>query len=106
MVLSVKPSNSIEMIKTQIESLNNIPVKDQILTLNGEKLKNEDKLSRFQIENCIIRFTHKPSEISVHIFENWRTKKETLKLKVDWTEKIDMINEKISKEKNVPIKWQ
>ena len=56
MVLSVKPSNSIEMIKTQIESLNNIPVKDQILTLNGEKLKNEDKLSRFQIENCIIRF--------------------------------------------------
>ena len=60
MVLSVKPSNSIEMIKTQIESLNNIPVKDQILTLNGEKLKNEDKLSRFQIENCIIQFTHRP----------------------------------------------
>ena len=106
MVLSVKPSNSIEMIKTQIESLNNIPVKDQILTLNGEKLKNEDKLSRFQIENSIIRFTHKPTEISVHIFENWRTKKETLKLEVDWTEKIDMINDKISQKKGIPIKWQ
>ena len=106
MVLSVKPSNSIEMIKTQIESLNNIPVKNQILTLNGEKLKNEDKLSRFQIENSIIHFTHKPTEISVHIFENWRTKKDTLKLEVDWTEKIDMINEKISQKKGIPIKWQ
>ena len=81
-------------------------MKDQILTLNGEKLKNEDTLSRFQIENSIIRFTHKPTEISVHIFENWRTKKETLKLKVDWTEKIDMISEIVSQEKNIPIKWQ
>ena len=49
MTLPVKPSYSIEMIKTQIQSLREIPVKEQVLTLNGVELKNEDNLTQFQI---------------------------------------------------------
>ena len=106
MTLPVKPSYSIEMIKTQIQSLREIPVKDQVLTLNGVELKNEDNLTQFQIENCVVWLSHKPKEIFIHIFEDWRTKKETLKFEVDWTENIGEIRKKISFSKKIPPSWQ
>ena len=106
MTLPVKPSYSIEMIKTQIQSLREIPVKDQVLTLNGVELKNEDNLTQYQIENCIVWLLHKPKEISIHIFENWRTKKETLKFEVDWTETIFDMMLKIFHLKKIPTLWQ
>ena len=106
MTLPVKPSYSIEMIKTQIQSLREIPVKDQVLTLNGVELKNEDNLTQFQIENCVVWLSHKPKEISIHIFEDWRTKRETLKFEVDWTENIDEIQQKITYSKKIPRTWQ
>ena len=83
LTLLVKPSHSIEMIKTQIHSLREIPVTHQTLKLNGVELKNEDTLSQHQIENCIVWLSYKPWQISIHIFEDWKTKKETIKLEVD-----------------------
>ena len=108
MTLSVKPSYSIEMIKTQIQSLREIPVKNQILKLNGIELKNEDNLSQHQIENCIVWLSYQPMEISIHIFENLRTKKETIIFEVDWTEKILDLKRKVLtlSEKIIPCSWQ
>ena len=106
MTLSVKPSYSIEMIKTQIQSLRDIPVKNQTLKLNGIELKNEDHLSQHQIENCIVWLSYKPKEISIHIFENWRTKTETIKFEVDWTETIFQMKVKILIRKTLPPLWQ
>ena len=105
LTLLVKPSHSIEMIKTQIHSLREIPVTHQTLKLNGVELKNEDNLSQHQIENCIVWLSYKPWEISVHIFENCKTKKEIIKLKVDWTEKISVLKEKIHGKFNIPTEW-
>ena len=45
--LLVKPSFSIKEIKTQIESLKEIPEKDQILTLNGVILEDTNKLAKY-----------------------------------------------------------
>ena len=106
MTLSVKPSYSIEMIKTQIQSLKDIPVNNQTLKLNGIELKNKDNLSQNQIENCIIWLSYKPKEISIHIFENWRIKKETISIEVDWTEKILQIKCEVFKKKRIPNAWQ
>ena len=105
MTLLVKPSHSIEMIKTQIHSLREIPVTHQTLKLNGVELKNEDNLSQHQIENCIVWLSYKPWEISVHIFENCKTKKEMIKLEVDWTENISTIKAKIFDKKGIPKDW-
>ena len=105
MTLSVKPSQSIEIIKTQIHSLREIPVTHQTLKLNGVELKNEDTLSQHQIENCIIWLSYKPWQISIHIFEDWKTKKETIKLEVDWTEKIAELKDKIHGKKEIPTEW-
>ena len=106
MILTVKPSYSIEMIKTQIQSLRDIPVKNQTLKLNGIELKNKDNLSQNQIENCIIWLSYKPKEISIHIFENWKLKKETITIEVDWSETILQIKEKICSKKRIPLLWQ
>ena len=106
MTLLVKPSHSIEIIKTQIQSLREIPVKNQTLKLNGVELKNKDNLSQHQIENCIIWLSYKPKEISIHIFENQRTKKETFKIEVDWTEKVSEMMVKIFTTKGIPFSWQ
>ena len=106
MTLSVKPSYSIEIIKTQIQSLREIPVKNQTLKLNGVELKNKDNLSQHQIENCIVWLSYKPKEISIHIFENWMTKKETIKIEVDWTETILKMMKRILIEKKIPLLWQ
>ena len=105
MTLLVKPSHSIEMIKTQIHSLREIPVTHQTLKLNGVELKNEDKLSQHQIENCIVWLSYKPWKISVNIFENSKTKKEMIKLEVDWTENISTIKAKIFDKKGIPEDW-
>ena len=51
MNIPVKTSYTIQEIKTQIESLKNIPAKDQILTLNKVDLENDVKLTKDQIEN-------------------------------------------------------
>ena len=104
--LSVKPSFSIREIKTQIESLKEIPAKDQVLTLNKDVLEDANKLTKEQIENCVLWLSYKSREISVHIFENWNTKKETIKVEVDWSKNIDWIKLKIFEEKSIPQSWQ
>ena len=104
--LSVKPSFSIKEIKTQIESLKEIPAKDQVLTLNKDVLEDGKKLTKEQIENCVLWLSYKSREISVHIFENWNTKKESVKIEVDWSKNIDWINHKIFQKKSIPQSWQ
>ena len=104
--LLVKPSFSIKEIKTQIESLKEIPEKDQILTLNGVILDDTNKLAKQQIENCVVWLSYKSREIAVHIFENWNTKKDTVKIEVDWSRNIDWIKGKIFEEKKIPRLWQ
>ena len=106
--LLVKPSFSIREIKTQIESLKEIPAKDQTLTLNERVLEKDDKLSKQQIENCVVWLSYKPKEISVYIFENWNTKKETIKFEVCWHEHedIDGIKRRILAKKDIPPPWQ
>ena len=106
MNLSVKPSFSIKEIKTQIESLKEIPAKDQVLTLNKDVLEDGKKLTKEQIENCVLWLSYKSREISVHIFENWNTKKESVKIEVDWSKNIDWINHKIFQKKSIPQSWQ
>ena len=101
--LSVNPSISIEEVKIQIEALKEIPVDDQVLTLNGSILEKNSKLSRNQIENSIIWLSYRTKEISIHIFEDSSTKKETIKIEIDWTtEKISQIKYKIAKKKDIP----
>ena len=101
--LSVKPAHTIGEIKTQIKSLKEIPVRKQVLTLNGKKLENDAKLSRFEIENSILWLSYNSKEISIHLFEDSSTKKETFKLEVDWTETIMEIMRKIVEKKKIPI---
>ena len=105
MIIPVKTSYTIEEIKTQIESLKNIPAKDQILTLNKVDLENDVKLTKDQIENSVIWLSYQSKEIFLHIFENWRTKKETFKLEIDWDETISAIKTKIDAEKKIPHLW-
>ena len=101
--LSVNPSISIEEVKIQIEALKEIPVDDQVLTLNGSILENNLKMSRNQIENSIVWLSYRPKEISIHIFEDSSTKKETIKIEIDWTtEKISQIKYEIAKKKDIP----
>ena len=95
MKIPVKTSYTIEEIKTQIESLKEIPAKDQILTLNGVDLENIAKLTKDQIENSVVWLSYQSKEISLHIFENWRTKKETFKLEIDWDETISAIKTRV-----------
>ena len=105
MKIPVKTSYTIEEIKTQIESLKEIPAKDQILTLNGIDLENDVKLTKDQIENSVIWLSYQSKEINLHIFENWRTKKETFKLEIDWDETISAIKTKIDIKKKIPPSW-
>ena len=105
MKIPVKTSYTIEEIKTQIESLKEIPAKDQILTLNGIDLESDVKLTKDQIENSVIWLSYRSKEINLHIFENWRTKKETFKLEIDWDETISAIKTKIDAEKKIPHLW-
>ena len=106
--LSVKPSFSIKDIKTQIESLKKIPIKEQVLILNEDVLEDDDKLSKQQIDNCVVWLSYKSKDISIHIFENWNTKKETIKFGVSWYdyEDIDWIKGKLFFHKNIPQPWQ
>ena len=69
MNIPVKTSYTIQEIKTQIESLKNIPAKDQILTLNKVDLENDVKLTKDQIENSVIWLSYQSKEIFFHIFE-------------------------------------
>ena len=105
MNIPVKTSYTIQEIKTQIESLKDIPAKDQILTLNKVDLENDVKLTKDQIENSVIWLSYQSKEIFLHIFENWRTKKETFKLEIDWEESISAIKTKISWKKKIPSAW-
>ena len=105
MKIPVKTSYTIEEIKTQIESLKEIPAKDQILTLNGIDLESDVKLTKDQIENSVIWLSYRSKEINLHIFENWRTKKETFKLEIDWDETISAIKTKIDVKKKIPPSW-
>ena len=105
MNIPVKTSYTIQEIKTQIESLKNIPAKDQILTLNKVDLENDVKLTKDQIENSVIWLSYQSKEIFFHIFENWRTKRETFELEIDWEESISAIKTKISEEKKIPSTW-
>ena len=105
MNIPVKTSYTIQEIKTQIESLKNIPAKDQILTLNKVDLENDVKLTKDQIENSVIWLSYQSKAIFLHIFENWRTKRETFKLEIDWEESISAIKTKISEEKKIPSAW-
>ena len=102
--LLVKPSFSIREIKTQIESLIEIPATDQTLTLNERVLEEDDKLSKQQIENCVVWLSYKPKEISVFIFENWNTTKETIKFEVCWHDHkdIDWIKRRIFIQERYP----
>merc|ERR1712156_377905 len=85
--LSVKPSFTIFEIKGQIQSIKEIHPEDQVLSLNGSDLNDNEKLSRSQIENSVIWLSHKSKEISIHLFENSSTKFETIKLdEIDGTE--------------------
>lgn len=102
LTIMAKPSISIHEIKIQIESIKEIPVDDQVLTLNGSILENDIKMSRSQIENSIIWLSYRPKEISIHFFENSTTKKETIKLEIDWTEKISQIKNIIAEKKDIP----
>ena len=106
--LLVKPSFSIREIKTQIESLKEIPAKDQTLTLNEHVMEDDDILSKQQIDNCVVWLSYKPKEFFVHIFENWNTKKETIKFEVCWHdhEDIDGIKRRILAKKDIPPPWQ
>ena len=54
MTLKVKPLSTIYEIKTQIESVKEIPIKDQVVTMNGASLANDEKLFRTQIENSVL----------------------------------------------------
>ena len=101
--LSVKPSFTIFEIKGQIQSIKEIPPEDQVLSLNGSDLKNNEKLSRSQIENSVIWLSHKSKEISIHLFENSSTKFETIKLdNIEGTEFIWKIKRMISQKKDIP----
>ena len=106
LTLLVKPANTIGEIKTQIESLKEIQVNNQVLTLNGKNLENNAKLTRFEIENSVLWLSYNSKEISVHLFQDSSTKKETFKLEVNWTETIWKIMEKIAEKKKFPIKMQ
>ena len=59
LTLSVHPSISIYEIKTQIESLREIPRDDQILTLNGTDLDEDFKFSKSQIENSVVWLSYR-----------------------------------------------
>ena len=102
LTLSVKPSSTIFEIKGQIYSIKEIPVDDQVLSLNGSDLKNDEKLSRNQIENSVLWLSHKSKEISIHLFENCSTKLETIKLNIKWSESICQIKSMISHKKGIP----
>ena len=107
LTLSVKPSFTIFEVKGQIQSIKEIPVKDQVLSMNGSKLKNDEKLTRSQIENFIVWLSHKSEEISIHLFENCSTKFETIKLDhIDGTAFIWIIKYMISRKKGIPAQVQ
>lgn len=102
LTLTVYPSISIYDIKIQIFALKEIDVDDQVLTLNGSILENDLKMSRNQIENSIVWLSYRQKEISIHIFEDSSTIKETIKLEIEWTEKISQIKSMIAEKKDIP----
>ena len=103
LTLSVTPSFTIFEIKGQIQSIKEIHPEDQVLSLNGSDLNDNEKLSRSQIENSVIWLSHKSKEISIHLFENSSTKFETIKLdEIDGTEFIWKIKRMISQKKDIP----
>ena len=102
LTLTVYPSISIYDIKIQIFALKEIDVDDQVLTLNGSILENDLKMSRNQIENSIVWLSYRSKEISIHIFEDSSTKKETINLEIEWTEKISEIKSMIAEKKDIP----
>ena len=106
LTLKVKPSSTIFEVKSQIESVKEIPIKDQVLTLNGASLANDEKLFRTQIENSVLWLSYKSEEISVHLFKNSCIELETIRLKVQWTETIWQIKSLIAKKKDIPINAQ
>ena len=106
MTLKVKPLSTIYEIKTQIESVKEIPIKDQVLTMNGASLANNEKLFRTQIENSVLWLSYKSEEISVHLFRNSCIELETIRLKVQWIETIWQIKSLIAKKKDIPINAQ
>ena len=106
LTLKVKPSSTIFEVKSQIEFIKEIPPKDQVLTLNGASLANDEKLFRTQIENSVLWLSYKSEEISVHLFKNSCIELETIRLKVQWTETIWQIKSLIVKKKDIPINAQ
>ena len=103
LTLSVTPSFTIFEIKGQIQSIKEINPKDQVLSLNGSDLNDNEKLSRSQIENSVIWLSHKSKEISIQLFENSSTKFETIKLdNIEGTEFIRKIKRMISLKKGIP----
>ena len=96
----------IEEIKQKIALLKEISIGDQILTLDGNVLENEMKLSHYQIKNSVLWLSFNRNEIYIHLYKNENVMKESFKLKVTWTETIDLIRYSIQQKKKIPQHWQ
>ena len=95
--IPMKPSFTIKEIKVQIQSLKDISMESQTLTLNGDVLENDMTLSISQIENSILWLTYQARSISIHLYQNCTTKKETFKTTIGWNYSIQNIKKSIEK---------